>query len=189
MNTLDIAIIVAVGFGVMAGLGRGLLQMAVSLIALAGGIYFAYLYYPAVRDFTLKHVSVTPTVAAVIGYAVVFFVVAIIVHSAGAVLMRLVRTVNLGWIDRLAGGVAGGAIILAVVGLILMLMAAMLPADSALLKNSQLTPSVLHYTGALLAYIPPEVKTLYENKRKELVKNWMGQELQQRLSPTSKATR
>jgi membrane protein required for colicin V production len=188
MNTLDLAIVVAGGFGLLAGLGRGLLRMLVSLIALAGGIYFAFLYYPVARDLTLKYVSVTPAVAAVIGYAAVFFIVVIIVQSAGAVLVRLVRTVNLGWIDRLAGGVAGGAITLAMVGLILMLMAAMLPADSSLLKNSQLAPSVLHYTGALLAYIPPEVKTAYENQRNELMRNWMGEALERRVSPSSRAT-
>lgn len=188
MNALDIAILVAGGLGVISGLGRGLLRMAVSIVALAGGVYLAYLYYPAVRDLAMRYVSMSPTVGAVVGYAIVFFIVVMIVQSAGAVLMRLVITISLGWFDRLLGGVAGGAITLAMIGLVLMLMTAALPADTALIKHSQLAPPVLHYTNALLAYIPPEVKTQYENKRNQLMRDWAGQALEGKLPPSGRAT-
>jgi hypothetical protein len=36
---------------------------------------------------------------------------------------------------------------------------------------------VLTYTGALLSYIPPEVKTIYDRKRRELTRYWLQQNL------------
>jgi predicted phosphoadenosine phosphosulfate sulfurtransferase len=63
----------------------------------------------------------------------------------------------------------------------------MLPADAALLSQSQLAPRVLHYTDLLLNYIPPEVKTIYDRKRRELTRYWMQHALEPG-SPTATAT-
>jgi membrane protein required for colicin V production len=188
MNGLDVAIVVFAGLGVLSGLGRGVLRMITSVVALAGAIYFASIYYGVARDLTLKYLPVTPTVAAVIGYAIVFVIVLDIIQTTGAVLIRLVHTANLGWVDRLAGGAAGGAVALAIAGLLLMLLTAALPTDTALLKQSQLAPPVLKYTDSLIAYIPPEVKVIYEHKRSELMRYWMNRALEGAASPTATAT-
>jgi len=178
MNGLDIAIVVVVGLGVLWGLGRGVLRMATSIVALAAGIYFASIYYPAARDFAQSHLPIGPTAAAVIGYAVVFLLVFGVIQTTGSILIRLVHTVSLGWIDRLLGGAAGGAIAIAVAGLALMLLTAILPADAALISQSKLAPRVLSYADTMLAYIPPEVKTLYDSKRRELTRYWLQHELE-----------
>jgi membrane protein required for colicin V production len=188
MNGLDVAIIAAGCIGMFSGLNRGVLRMATSLVGLAGAIYLAFIYYPVVRDLARKYIPMTPTVAAVVGYAIVFLIVMVVVQSAGGVLLRLVHTVNLGWIDRIAGGLAGGAITLAIVGLILTMATAALPTNSAVLKNSRLSPPLLHYTDALLAYIPPEIKDAYEHKRNDLMRNWAGEAMQGRIGPGATAT-
>jgi membrane protein required for colicin V production len=188
MNGVDVAIIVAGGLGIVSGLGRGMLRMATSLIALAAGIYLAFVYYPAVRDIARKFIPMSTTLAAVVGYAIVFLLVLVIVQSAGGVLLRLVRTVNLGWMDRLAGGAAGGAITLAIMGLVLMMVTATLPTSSTIIRGSRLAPPVLHYTDALLAYIPPEVKQAYDQKRDQLMRNWAGEALQGKAGPSAAQT-
>jgi membrane protein required for colicin V production len=177
MNGLDVAIVAVAVLGVLWGLGRGVLRMVTSIVALVAAIYFAAIYYPNVRDLALKYLAIRPAVAAVIGYAVVFLLVFIVIGMAGNILVRMVRTVNLGWADRLLGGVAGGAIAIAIAGMALMLLTAMLPEDAPLLRESRLTPQVLTYTGALLSYIPPEVKTIYDRKRRELTRYWLQQNL------------
>ncbi len=78
-----------------------------------------------------------------IGYAVVFLLVFSVIQTIGSVLIRLVHTVNLGWIDRLLGGAAGGAIAIAVAGFALMLLTAILPVDTALLNNPNLRRACL----------------------------------------------
>jgi membrane protein required for colicin V production len=186
LNGLDVAIVVVGAFGIMSGLTRGVLRMVTSLVALAGALYFASIYYPVTRDAALKYLPVTANVAAVVGYAIVFLIVIAIIQYAGAILLRLVQTANLGWIDRLAGGVAGGAITVAIMGLVLMLLTATLPTNAALLKQSQLTPLVLEYTDVLLGYIPPEVRTIYEQKRSELMRYWLHQHFEEpQAQPTA----
>jgi membrane protein required for colicin V production len=187
MNGLDVAIAVVAGLGILWGLSRGVLRMATSIVALAAAVYFASIYYPAVRDVALSHLPIGPTAAAVIGYALVFLLVFAVIQTIGSILIRLVHTVSLGWIDRLLGGAAGGAIAIAVAGFALMLLTAILPADAALLSQSRLAPRVLTYTDTMLAYIPPEVKKLYESKRRELTRYWLQHELQGG-SPTATST-
>jgi membrane protein required for colicin V production len=188
LNGLDVAIVVVGGLGILSGLARGALRMVTSLVAIAAALYFASIYYQAARDITLKYVPVTPTVAAVIGYAIVFLAVIVVVQSAGALLLRLLRTASLGWIDRLLGAAVGGAIAVAIMGLVLMLLTATLPTNSALLKQSQLTPLVLEYTDALIAYIPSEVRNIYVHKRNELMHYWMSRQLGEQPSPGASST-
>jgi membrane protein required for colicin V production len=188
MNGLDLAIVVGTGLGFVSGLGRGLLRMVSSIIALAGAIYFASVYYAGARDLTLKYVPVTPTAAAVIGYAAIFLIVLGIIQAGGAVLMRLIQTASLGWVDRLLGGAAGAAITVAIIGLVLMLLTAALPVGNGLLQHSELTPPVLDYTHALIAFIPPEVRTIYEHKRSELMRYWVRRGLEGQAAPTATAT-
>ena len=189
MNALDIAIVVIGALGVLSGLRRGVLRMATSIVALVGAIYFASIYYPQARDVTSKYVALSQASAAVTGWVLVFLIVFVVVQTAGGILTRVVQTASLGWIDRLAGGAAGGAIAIAIMGLALMLLTAALPTNSTLLKQSQLAPPVLHYTDILIAYIPGEIKVTYERKRSELMRYWLRQELEEEASPTATSTR
>jgi membrane protein required for colicin V production len=188
LNGLDVAIVVVGGIGILSGLARGALRMVTSLVAIVAALYFASIYYQTARDISLKYLPVTPTVAAVIGYAIVFLLVIVIIQSAGTLLLRLVRTASLGWIDRLLGGAVGGAVAVAIMGLLLMLLTATLPTDAALLKQSQLAPLVLRYTDTMLAYIPSEVRTIYEHKRGELMRYWMHQQFGEQPSPSASST-
>lgn len=188
MNGLDVAIVVAAGLGVLWGLGRGVLRMVTSIVALVAAIYFAAVYYPAARNLALKYLQTGQAVAAVIGYTAIFLAVFIVIGTAGNVLVRVVRVVNLGWADRLLGAAAGGAVAIAIAGMALMGLTAMLPEDTPLLKQSRLAPQVLTYTDELLNYIPPEVKTIYERKRRELTRYWLERSFTS-PEPTDKPTR
>jgi membrane protein required for colicin V production len=187
MNGLDVAVVVIAGIGLVWGLSRGVLRMATSIVSLAGALYFASVYYPAARDLAFRYLGVNATIAAVIGYGLVFLVVFGVIETSGAVLVRVARTAHLGWIDRLAGAAAGGAISIAIAGLALMLLTAVLPTDAQLLKQSQLAPHVLDYTDVILRYIPPELKTTYERKRRDLTRYWF-REAWRDTSPSSTST-
>ena len=188
MNGLDIAIIAVAVLGALSGVVRGVLRMVTSLVALVASIYLAAVYYPIVSKAALHNLGVTPTIAAAMGYAAVFLLIFVVIQAAGSLIARLMYTVNLGWADNLAGAVAGAAVATALMGLILMILTAVLPLDSPLLAQSQLAPRVLAYTDMLLAYIPPEVKTVYDRKRRELARYWMEQALGNPGSPTPTST-
>ena len=48
-----------------------------------------------------------------------------------------------------------------------------LPPKPPLLSDSRFAPRVLGYNQVLLAYVPPQVKITYEEKRAELYHEWV----------------
>jgi membrane protein required for colicin V production len=173
MNGLDFAIIAIVGLSALSGLTRGALRMATSILALVLGIYAASTYYGRAAALAHKYLSTSPTTSAVIGYVAVFLIVYIAIEYAGATVVRLAQIIHLSWIDRLAGGILGAAIGVILAGLLVVGMTAMLPPNPALLRDSRLAPQVLGYNQVLMAYVPPEVKQSYEQKRAELYRQWV----------------
>jgi membrane protein required for colicin V production len=174
MNGLDVAIVVVAVLGAFYGLGRGVLRMATSLISLGAALYLASLYYLRVGGLAAGELHLSPPVAAVIGFVVVFFAVFVAVELAGSIVARLIRTVHLSWIDRLLGAAAGCALTLVIAGFALMLATAILPAQAPLLRNSTLAPRVMSFAQGLVSFIPPEVEGLYQRKREQLERYWLS---------------
>jgi uncharacterized membrane protein required for colicin V production len=184
MNGLDVMIIAVLALGGFYGLGRGALRMLTSVLSLLAAIYLASVYYPPLGALAARQLKVNAELAAVIGYVVVFVVVVAAVEAAGQIVDRLVRTIHLSWINRLAGAAVGAALGLLVTGLGLMLMTAVLPAGTPLLRNSQLAPSTLAFAQSLIGFIPPELKQTYETKRLQLERYWV----EHALGPAPTAT-
>ncbi len=172
-NWLDIAIIAIVGMCALGGLSRGVLRMATSILSLALGIYAASIYYGRAAAVAHKYLSTSPATSVVIGYAAVFVIVFAAIEYAGATVVRLARIIHFGWVDRLAGGVLGAAIGALLAGFAVLGLTAVLPPNPALLRDSRLAPQVLRYNEMLMAYVPPEVKKSYEEKRAKLYHQWV----------------
>lgn len=173
MNGLDIAIIAIVGIGAFGGLTRGALRMATSVLSLVLGIYAASVYYGRAAAIAHKYLSTSPTMSALIGYVAVFAIVFFAIEYAGATVVRLAQIIHLSWIDRLAGGLLGAAIGALIAGFVVLGLTALLPPNPSLLRNSRLAPQVLGYNQVLMAYVPPQVKKAYEEKRSELYRQWI----------------
>ena len=81
--------------------------------------------------------------------------------------------VHLSPLDRLAGGLLGAGVAAVFAGIAVMLMAAVMPPDAALLHNSQLVPMLLAYNEMLVGYIPGDAKLAYERNRDDLMRFWV----------------
>jgi uncharacterized membrane protein required for colicin V production len=173
LNGLDYAILAIVGFGALSGLSRGALRMATSILALVVGIYAAATYYLSAEALAHKYLSANPTLNTAIGYVAVFLVVYIAIEYIGGRIIRLAQIIHLNWIDRLVGGVLGASIGAVLAGLVVVALTAVSPPNPALLRDSKLAPRVLGYNQVLLAYVPPQVKVTYEQKRAELYRAWI----------------
>lgn len=172
MNGLDYAIIGLVGLGVLYGLTRGALRMATLILSLALGIYAASLWYVRVGAIAQAHFGTSPAVSGVIGYVVVFLAAFVAIEYAGRRIVQLAHIIHLNWIDRLGGAAFGAALAAIFAGLDVMILTALMPSNSTLIRDSQLAQRMLAYNQALIAYVPPQVKTLYEEKRAELIDFW-----------------
>jgi len=173
LNGLDYAGIALFAMGAIYGLQRGALRMVTSAVALVAAVYFASLYYNKAGALAETQFGSSPTVGALIGFAAVFALIFAAVEITGSFAIRLIHVVHLSPLDRLAGGLLGAGIAGVFAGLAVMLMAAMLPPDAAILRNSQLVPMLLAYNETLVGYIPGDAKLEYERNRDDLMRYWV----------------
>ena len=173
LNGLDYAAIALLAIGAIYGLQRGALRMVTSVVSLAAAIYFASFYYNKAGTFAETQLGVSHTVGAVVGYIAVFAVIFAAVELIGSTTIRLAHIVHLNPIDRLAGGLLGAGIAAVFAGLAVMLLAAVMPPDAALLRDSQLVPMLLAYNEMLVGYIPGDARLAYERNRDDLMKYWV----------------
>jgi len=173
LNGFDFVGVALLAIGAIYGLQRGALRMVTSVVALAAAIYFASIYYNMAGAFAETKLGSSHTVGAVIGYVVVFALIFSAVEIIGSFAIRLIHVVHMNPLDRLAGGLLGAAIAGVFGGLIVMLMAAVLPPDAPLLHNSQLVPMLLAYNEMLVEYIPGDARLAYQRNRDDLMRFWV----------------
>lgn len=114
MNYLDIIIaVVLVAFGV-GGLRKGIITEAATLLGLGLGLYGAFHFSDFTADKLLQWVEINPKYLNLISFIVTFFVVAILVNLLGRLVTKIVKSLNLGFIDKIGGflfGIAKGVLI------------------------------------------------------------------------------
>lgn len=173
LNGLDYVAIALFAVGAIYGLQRGALRMVTSVVSLAAAVYFASLYYTKAGAFAETQLGSSHTVGAVVGYVAVFALIFTAVEIIGTSAIRLMQIVHLSPLDRLAGGLLGAGIAAVFAGLAVMLLAAVLPPNAALLRDSQLVPMLLAYNEMLVGYIPGDARLAYERNRDDLMKYWV----------------
>jgi len=173
LNGLDYAGIVLLAVGAIYGLQRGALRMVTSVVALAAAVYFASLYYTKAGSFAQTQLGSSHAVGAVVGYVAIFALIFTAVEIVGSSAIRLMQIAHLSPLDRMAGGLLGAGIAAVFAGLAVMLLAAVLPPDAAILRNSQLVPMLLAYNEMLVGYIPADARLAYERNRDDLMKYWV----------------
>jgi len=173
LNGFDYVAIALFVIGAIYGLQRGALRMVTSVVALAAAIYCASFYYNRAGAFAETQLGTSHTVGAVIGFVAVFALIFAAVEIIGSFAIRLTQVVHMSPLDRLAGGLLGAAVAGVFAGLAVMLMAAIMPPDAALLHDSKLVPMLLAYNEMLVGYIPGDAKIAYERNRDDLMKYWV----------------
>jgi membrane protein required for colicin V production len=175
LNHLDYAIVAIIALGAFYGLTRGVLRMATSLLSVGLGLIAASTWYQPASAVVEPHMPSNPSLATVIGFIAVFLIVAAAIEFVGRRIVRLAHIINLNWLDRLGGAIFGAALAAAFAGIDVVLLTAVLPPDSMLLRESLLAPRVLAFNDSMLACVPAQVKDLYEQKHKELIHYWSAQ--------------
>ncbi len=114
MNYIDIIILVLlVAFGI-GGLRKGIITEAATLLGLGLGLYGAFHFSDFTAEQLVKYVEIDQKYMNVISFAVTFLVVAILVFLLGKLVAKLVKAINLGFVDKIGGfliGLAKGVLI------------------------------------------------------------------------------
>ena len=157
MNWVDVVIIVVMGISVLFGVRWGLIKEVFILLALIFGVIIAGRSY-SLGAKILSSVIHSPNAANILGFVLMFILVAVILTIIGVLLKRLIRLIRLGWIDRAGGGVFGllrWAIIIGV-AVAFITRFPVLGSDKWM-KDAILPPFFLHFIESLWRLIPPEL--------------------------------
>jgi membrane protein required for colicin V production len=102
MNTLDIIFLVLIGASIIYSLIRGLVREIFSFLSIILG-FFAASYGSAAMANWLHRWIENETFAQILGFALLFILVAFAISLLGKVLSRLAKKMDLNWADRMGG--------------------------------------------------------------------------------------
>jgi membrane protein required for colicin V production len=148
MGPIDILILLLLGIGLILGFFRGFVRQIAGLAGLIGGGIAAYFVYWWGHNHLalMLGVSVPSWIAGLIPAVFVFLLVALFFGLLGRVMKRTLKEANLGFADRMVGGVFGVAKSIAIVILLLML-ALISPLGSTIITESQSQPILSLFSG------------------------------------------
>lgn len=121
MNYIDIVLVLLLVFSAISGFKNGLIAEIASLAALVLGIWGAIHFSDVTSEFLIENLNLKTDHLNIISFVVTFVVIVILVHIVGNVISKLVETVMLGFVNKLAGlvfGILRAALILSIVLLI-----------------------------------------------------------------------
>ena len=153
MNGFDLAIVAVIALSALFALARGIIREVLALATWVLGFVLAIAYSD-----TLSGLFSWVDIAPVGRHALAFLLILIVVMIAGAILARslagVIRTIGLGFVDRMLGAIFGVAR-----GLIVMVAFALVAGVTTLPKqdwwqNSTLGPPLADAALALKSYLP-----------------------------------
>jgi len=100
---LDLIFAVIIVLAIIRGYRRGLIVGIFSLLAIVIGLAAAMKLSTVVADYIGKAVKISDQWLPIIAFAVVFFVVVLLVRLAANAMQKMVETIMLGWVNRLGG--------------------------------------------------------------------------------------
>lgn len=172
MNTLDIIILLLLGFTLVRGLFRGFVGEISSIVGLVAGFILANRYHDQLLPL-VSSILPDPDLANLISYVLIFITGLILVLMVAAVLRHLLRIALLGWVDRFAGatiGILKGSLVCV---LLVLLLTTFLTPQADVLKNSRLAPYVIKFSTLLADLMPDKIRQGFVEKSQPLHEQWM----------------
>lgn len=122
MNYLDIIIAIILFLFGFKGLRKGLIIEVVTLLAFGVGIYGA-MYF---SDFTAAHMQdfldINPNYLNTIAFVLTFIILVVLVNLIGRLISEVIKSLNLGFVDKLGGflfGIIKGVLLCSVLLMVL----------------------------------------------------------------------
>lgn len=109
MSWLDILILLPLLIGLIRGLMKGLIVEISSIAAIILGFLGAKWWSAAFASWLMQQFNWSETACIVVAYALLFAGIALGLNIVARLLSKLFQKIQLGWINRLLGGVFGTA--------------------------------------------------------------------------------
>lgn len=142
MNSLDIAIVIICLIFAVSGLSKGLIRAAFSLAALCLGLYGAFSFHDEISKELSAYLK-NEQINTLISFAALFFAIYIPLFLVGTGIRKVVKSIKLGWLDRILGIVFGGLKGMAVCCVGVLILVSFLPPKTQIITQSKLAPQLI----------------------------------------------
>lgn len=103
MGIIDIVLIVCFLPCLYFGLRHGLVKQVISLCTIYFGISLSLRFSVPVMEWLSEHMTISPTVAKIASFVVIFVVIATLLALFGRLVEKVLQITLLGWLNRLLG--------------------------------------------------------------------------------------
>jgi membrane protein required for colicin V production len=165
---LDICILIPVLWGMFKGFKRGLIIELCTLMALILGVYGAATFGEMGGEYLRDNFNTDARVSSVLGFALLFILIVVLVFIFGKILEGLIKLVALGLVNKLFGMLFGGFKFLLIVSGILYLINGF-PLTDDLIPVKEKADSYLYEPASEL--LPAIYPTLAEKDWREKLEN------------------
>lgn len=109
MSWLDILILLPLLIGLVRGLMKGLIVEVSSIVAILLGFFGAKYWSAAFASWLMQQFDWSETACIVVAYALLFAGIALGLNIVARLLSKLFQKIQLGWLNRILGGIFGTA--------------------------------------------------------------------------------
>ena len=162
MALLDLIIVIILGVGLLIGFFKGVIQQVFSLGGLILGIILGTLLYEPFAGLLLNIFKMSDQTARIVAFVIILIVVPMVCGLLGKALSKLIHAANLGFIDRVLGGLFGLFKVVLIMGLVIMVLDMTGVSDKIVKKEekkqSRLYLPVSQFSGFCLQWTWDKVK-------------------------------
>ena len=119
VNWLDILIVLPILAGLIRGLMRGFVSEIIAIVVVILGVLGTRFAAPPFSAWIIQQFAWPKEICDIVAYILLFLGIAVVLTLLAKLLTKFLRAVNLGWINRLFGGILGmlkwGILVLVVV--------------------------------------------------------------------------
>jgi len=172
-NVLDIIILSILFFCTIRSFFKGIIRETFSLLALVLGIILARQFYYQTAQSWGRWIS--PKAGNIIAFILLFLVAYLVVLIIGKLFRKIIKTIELNWLDHVGGALLGFLKGLLLVCLLVTVLIMVLSPHEEVLRTSKFIPHVVYIislSDGLLKAIPPEIRRGFQEKVEELKGFW-----------------
>lgn len=107
MNYIDLVLLLLLVVGLIQGIRHGLIKEIAIIVALIVGIYVAQYLAKPMQLWAVDTFDMNASVAQVSSYVLLFIAGAGIIHLLANLIKKLLKMIQLNWINRILGGLFG----------------------------------------------------------------------------------
>lgn len=156
MNWLDVVIVIYLIISVISGLAQGLIKSLFSIVGLIVGIVLAANFYKQLGN-VLTFIS-NPDIANVIAFIIILLATMAVAALIAFVLRSVIKSIMLGWVDRLGGAIFG--FLLGALSVSALLAVIVKMTDVGLIYESSLARFFLDKFPLIMSFLPSEFDTI-----------------------------